>query len=65
MTLPPYQKQGFGMLLIEFSLLKNLFSMCNSLTYIQAMNCPDVLERWGRLNDPYPTLGFAVTLHTG
>ena len=65
MTLPQYQRMGYGMLMIEFSMPIS----CILLFWIwylssQVMNFQGRLERWAHLSDLCQTLGSGVIWHT-
>lgn len=59
-TLPPYQKKGYGILMIEFSACSTLRLVCILTLDRQATSFPDAPAKSVLLNVPYPTLVFEV-----
>ena len=64
-VLPPYQKKGYGMLLIEFSESIVVNDLATPQPFFQATNCLDVLESLAHPSDHSPTWGCAATSPTG
>ena len=72
-VLPPYQRKGYGMLMIEFSafqipkacLLYPHVLWINGVLLVQAMSSADAPVRSEHRSDPYPTWGSGAIWHTG
>lgn len=62
MTLPQYQRKGYGMLMIEFSTLTSIFTYpCSLSCFLKVMNCQEELEKSALLNGLCRILDSEVT----
>lgn len=65
MTLPPYQRQGYGSLMIEFSQWPLFFAPCATQGCTQAMSCPDEKAKLALQRDHYQISDYEAISRSG